>query len=266
MAAISQLILETEGAGLSAQVLFNGVVLSQEDMSVHHARAARLNAWVVSGQNTLSVRLAPLPPSPARSGGGATPPQAPPSPGFSLRLRQVGPGEVERQLLEYAWDAASQPLPPTGGVEVLNHSLTLEAVAVWAWTRATPIPQLGQGDTQAIGALLAALHGALASRAISDVVKLQSVQVGEQAVAVGEDPRVFLQRYGEFLQERMASPDWTVLPVAWEGLRAIAMAAGRLYHVTDAQGRPPLVAKSGGSTFAVDPYVARIGGVWTICR
>ncbi|MDD5296863.1 MAG: hypothetical protein PHU46_08125 [Rhodocyclaceae bacterium] len=259
MAANTQLILDTEGAGLSAQVFFNDILLSQDEMPERLTRSARLNGWAVSGNNTLSVRLSA--PPPAR-------PDAPPrpSPRYALRLRQLGPGNGERLLEDFTWNPAGQPLAPGGGVEALSRSYPLEAVAPWAWTRATPIPQLGQGDTQAIGSLLAALHGALASRAIPDVVKLQAVQVGEQAVAVGEDPRSFLQRYAEFLQERMASPDWTVRPVVWERLRASSMAGGRLHHVTDAAGKPPLVALSRGSTFAIDPYVARIGGVWTICR
>ena len=50
------------------------------------------------------------------------------------------------------------------------------------------------------------------------------------------------------------------------GTGLATLAGGRVLHVTDNQGLPPVVAEGGGSIFAIDPYLAKIGGRWAIVR
>lgn len=263
MTARTNLILDMEGAGISAKLFFNGVVLMQDVMTVRLSRAVRLNGWAVSGVNTLQLSLEYLP-SPV----GNAPPVLS-TPRFSLKLRSVFPGtpdSSEQVLVDYKWDLASQPLPLSGSSEVLSQNLQLSAPAVWSWTRAMPVAQLTAEDTREIGGMLAQLHAALVARSIPDVIRMQEIQVGEQAVAAGELPRDFLQMYDEFLRERMASSDWKVFPLIWDNLKLTTMAGGRIYRITDARGFPPIVSTASGSIFAIEPYCSKVDGRWIIVR
>jgi hypothetical protein len=263
MANQSNLILDVEGAGLAATVVFNGIILSQDSMLERLSRAARLNGWAVAGMNTLQVHLASLPPPVGN------PLPSRPQPRFVLKLRSVlpdTPGSSDQVLVDYKWDPASQPLPLSGSSEVLSQNLQLSAPAAWSWTRAAQVVQLSEEDSRAIAGLLSQLHAALTARAIAEVVRLQYTQVGEQAVAAGDDPQKMLGRYGEFLQERMAEPDWTVRPLVWESLKITPMAGGRVHRITDARGLPPIVSTAGGGVFAIEPQVSKVDGRWVIVR
>ena len=259
----NNLILDMEGVGLAATVVFNGVIMFQDSMTERLSRAARLNGWAVTGMNTLQIHLASLPPPAGNQQ------QVPPQPRFVLKLRSVlpdTPDSSDQLLVDYKWDPASQSLPLSGSLEVLSQNLQLSVPAVWSWTRAAQVVRLTEEDSRAIGSLLSQLHAALTARAIAEVVRLQYTQVGEQAVAVGDDPQKMLRRYGEFLQERMAEPDWTVRPLVWESLKITPMAGGRIHRITDARGLPPIVSTAGGGIFAIEPQVSKVDGRWTIVR
>lgn len=261
MPDVPLIILEVEVAVLSAEISVNGVPLSDSASVERLSFASRINSWVISGANSVKVRLGSLPPQ-----DGVEEDQ---QPAFELKVRRAIPGtpdEADQVLASYVWQAATQPLPGTARIPVFETSIPLNAVQAWSWTRGYAFTALTPADRAGVANLLGQLRQGLADRQIDAVVGLQTTQVGEQAIAVGEAPERLLGRYREFLGERTGSSDWRVAAFDAEGMQIVGMADGRIQHVTDAAGRPPIVATSGDSRFAIDPYLSRIDGVWTIVR
>jgi hypothetical protein len=258
VASPALIILDIEATGLAAEVLFNGVAMHRSASPDTVSTGARLNGWVQSGPNALSVRLAQPPPPPG---------QEPPQPAFELKLRRAvrgTPDEADQILAQYRWTPA-RPLGPAP-VQVFAAAPVIEAVQPWSWTRGYAFTALTPADRDAIAALLRRLRDALADRRVEEVLELQRVQVSEQAVAVGASAPDMLDRYVAFLRDRMGSADWQVAPFDAAGMRTELMADGRVVHVTAADGGPPLVSASSDGRFAIDPYLSRIDGRWTIVR
>lgn len=261
MADVPYLILDLELVGLSAEITFNGAVVAEIDANRRIGRSSKLNGWAVSGPNILKVRLGALPERPSD--------EDRPEPAFELTLRRAmpeSPPATHQTLAAYTWQAGVQPLPATGRAQVFETSFAHTPPLVWSWTRGYAFTTLTPADRQGAFDLLQRLVRALTERDIDTVVQLQSVQVGEQAISFGEPPERFLAAYRAFLQERMASPDWRVAPLDPARLRFVGMADGRLQHVTDEAGNPPIVTASGDGRFAIDPYLSKIDGAWTIVR
>lgn len=261
MAGVPLVILDLEVTALAAEVLFNGVAISRSQQARTLNRSAKINGWTLNGANTLSVRLG-LPTAPRDAEDG-------PEPAFELRLRRALPGgadEADDVLVDFTWQAAAQPLAPGVLRPVLERTLQLTAAQPWSWTRGYAFTTLTPQDRDGIVQHLMRLQRALADRQIDEVVRLQSVQVGEQATALGQPADAFLASYRDFLGERMGSADWRVAPLDAARLRIEGMADGRIQHVTDADGGPPLVSSAGESRFAIDPYLSKIDGAWTIVR
>ena len=259
MPATPLIILDLEITGLAAELLFNGVAVHRSATRETVRSGIRLNGWVQSGANSLQVRLATPPPT-------ATAGDAP-EPAFELRLRRALPGtpdEADQTLAQYLWTPA-QPIGPTL-TAVFSTSVELAAVQVWNWLRGYAFTAVVGADRDAVVAHLRRLRDALAERRINDVVALQAVQVGEQAIAVGAPPGDMQGRYAAFLRDRMGLADWRVAPLDAAGLRIELMADGRVLHVTAADGGPPIVTDSAEGRFAIDPYLSKIDGVWTIVR
>ena len=177
---------------------------------------------------------------------------------FSLQLREALPDTppgADSILVDYQWSPADQPLLGRTPIMALSQEVKLASAFTWLWTTATPVAQVSSGDQRDIAGLV---HTALTSRAIPDLLRLQSIQVQEQALAIGEDGQKMLQKYAEFLQERMGQSDWQVAPIDWEHLRPVRMAGGRVYRIDRADGEPPISTSAGGSVFAIQPYLAKI--------
>lgn len=271
MVTVPQIILDINGAGpILARVELNGIFLAQNDFSTPERRALRINSWVVDGVNTLQVRLVAAHPPPVLAAPGVEAVAPSPVTGtFELKLRRVlaeQAPEDEQILADYTWSPAAQPLVGRTPIMAFSKEIKLASPFAWLWTTATRVSELSAGDKRDISALIQELHNALTAKAIPDLLRLQSIQVQEQAVAIGEDGQQMLDKYAEFLQERMAQEDWQVMPIDWEQLRPVRMASGRVYRVDGAHGEPPIVTNAGGSVFALQPYIAKIEQRWLIVR
>lgn len=251
MAPAPLLVLDIDAAQVTAHVEFNGVVFEDGPIPERVHRAIRLNGWTTSGPNRLIARVsAPTP-------GG--------SPRFNLKLREIDAGGQANVLADVAWPTADQPVT-VGAVSVIDRAFALPGFGDWSWVRATPIPRLGPAELSDVAGLLLSLRQALADREPGKVIELQAIQIREQSLSVGGDPGAAEGRYRILLEQRMSAAEWRVDPVDRGGLRASTMAGGRLHHITDARGDPPVVAHGDGSILAIDPYVAKLAGRWSIVR
>lgn len=278
MAKVPQIILDIDGAGpIIARVEFNKVFLAQNNFTTPERRAMRINGWVVNGVNHLQVRLVAatpaVPPKPEQAL--AAEPELPPPPPppvvgkFSLKLREAladRAPEDDPVLVDYQWSPSEQPLIGNTPIVALSEDIKLKSAFTWLWTTGAPVAQLSTGDQRDISGLLQALHSALTNKAIPDLLRIQAIQVQEQAVAIGEDGEKMLQEYAKFLQERMGQPDWEVLPIDWEQLRPVRMGDGRIHRIDHANGEAPIVTTAGGSIFAIQPYLAKVEHRWLVMR
>lgn len=268
--AVAKWILDVDGARLCFQVMFNGILLAQDVARERLSRAFRLNGWALQGDNQVQVMLAALPPvSASPPAAGSSPSavlRAPAPPLFRLRLRELVAGAAERVLAQYEWDVATMPLPISGSSPAFAQTVTLSPLAAWAWTRAEAVPRLSDNDVAEIGQLLTTLRTALLERNATELLRLQGPALAEQAMSVGDDARVIQQGYAQFLSDRMGAADWSVRRLNLDGLSMQPMAGGRLVHVTDSAGLPPVAADCGESTFAIDPWLAKLAGRWVIVR
>jgi hypothetical protein len=263
MAKTRKLLLNIESARLLSRVVFNGIVLADDAVTDSLSRAFVLNAWAVNGVNDISVGLALLP----RTLGAA--PKSSAEPRFALTLKSAWPDSSasdETVLANFSWEASSVPLVAGQGKEVLKQGVPWDAPIAWSWTKATPVAYLSSDDKESIAALLNRVRAALQERDIASLQKLQTLQISEQALALGESPAEFLGSYANFLQERTAAKDWTALPVNTAALRFLPMASGLLQLVRDKSGRPPIVCTGSAGGFAIEPFVSKINGQWVIVR
>jgi hypothetical protein len=257
-------ILDIIARGLRAKVLWNGIVLLDGSPKVQVARSSKINGWTVNGPNTLIVQLAALPEPDI-----ATPPveDEPASPVFEVRLRKTFAGaldEADETLVDYEW-TAEQPLAPVLA-GVLERAIPMTAPAVWSWQEGYRFTSLGAGDVNDIIHHLGQLHAALERRDIDTVIALQHTQLSEQALALSRSVEDVFASYGAFLTDLMGGAGWTAqfFPPARIGLES--MADGRILHVSGPDGGPPIRTASSTGRFAIDPYMSRVGGVWTIVR
>ncbi len=263
MTKTRKLLLNVESAQLLSRVIFNGIVLADDMVKESLSRAFVLNGWAVNGENDLSLGLALLP---ATRG---TTPIPSSGPRFALTLKAAWPDSQssdETILTHFTWDSGTMPLLPGQGREVLKKSVSWDAPIAWSWTKATPVAALSSDDKDAIVALLSRVHSALQERDIASLQKLQSLQISEQALALGESPAEFLGSYASFLQQRSAAKDWSVLPLNSKSLNFLPMASGLTHRVRDASGQPPIVCTGSEGGFAIEPFVSKINGQWVIVR
>lgn len=266
MPRLSLFMLESEAAGLVATVEVNGVKLTQGPQRETVRQASKINGWLLPGSNRLLVQLAQLPPAKARGRASAQKPEMPPR--FALRLREGVPGtpdQQDRQVLDYRWDQATQPLSKLP-VTVFEQDFPAHPAAEWSWVKAAPVLKLTAEDREEISTLLHKVQSALVRKDIAEVVSYQKIQISEQAQAMGLEPERMLRGYETFLQERMASRDWKVLPLDRLHFLALPEAHGRIQRITDADGAPPISTTFGDGSFALDPYLSKINGAWTIVR
>ena len=238
----------------------NGILLVDSEARQTVLRASKLNAWAVEGENSVQVRLGALPPRERTDDD--------PEAAFEITIRRALSGESDagdQVLASFIWQAAAQPVPTGARTTVFQTRFVHTPPQAWTWTRGYAFTGLTGGDRQAIVDLLRRLADALAEQRIEEVIRLQSTQVGEQAIAVGESPETFVAGYRAFLQERMSGGGWSVSPIDPAALQITSMADGRIQHVT-AGADPPVVARSEAGVFAIDPYLSKIDGVWTIVR
>jgi hypothetical protein len=263
MAKPRKLLLNIESAHVASRVVFNGIVLADDVVTDTLSRAFVLNGWAINGANELSLGLARLPVAL-----GVLPKSAKEA-RFALTLKSAWPdgsASDETVLATYSFDGTTSPLAAGQGKEVFAQRVPWEAPMAWSWTKASPLAALTLEDKEAIAALLNRVRSALQEKDIATLQRLQSVQVSEQAVALGESPTEFLASYASFLQQRTSAKDWTALPLNIAALNFTAMAAGRTHLVRDASRRPPIVCTGSEGGFAIEPFVSKIDGQWVIVR
>lgn len=251
MPTLPLLMLEIEVEALAARVLLNGVVVfdSRGGRSLRQNR--RLNGWALRDGNQIEIQLARPAPGDAA---------------FSAALRVVQPGEAVDDvppLASYEWSAERDPLTPAPR-SVFRAAVPFSAVAAWRWTTVPPVTIAGVDRAQ-IDELLRRLRSALVDRRPGEAVELQSIQLEEMAIAVGDDPARYRGQYADFLASYLSDPAFQVAPYDGNALTLEPMAGGRVVHATIA-GLPPIRAQAGDRGMAIDPYLSRINGRWTLVR
>jgi hypothetical protein len=254
----SNYVMEFAADDIQLEVWLNGVLLVNADATGGFAWTSKVDGWVAPTGNVIEVWLAA---APLRTAGVRTP-------RFKLTLSKTYMGAstaADANIAQYEWRASEQPLGQNL-TRVFAAAVTMAPPGIWRWLGAEVLTDMSPSHRGAIADLLEELANALRSRDVARVVALQTLQLQEMALAMGQNGQGMLVRYGEFLRERMAAADWRVEATAPAELVMATMAGGRIWHVAAPHARPPLRCYANDSLFAPDPYFARLAGRWTIVR
>lgn len=250
-------VVELMFAGVHVRVQVNGVEVVHDESAASKTIGARINPYVVEGENRLAVALR-LPPA-----------DTPADPDFAVRLlRGVhgrDPGPLGR-MLDQAWNAATDPLVPGVWKVVLNQPWTAPvAFGRWTWQDAPAAPP-GPADRQDLLAEVAALHAAVVRRDGKALLDAHRLQHAELARAMGTTTAEFDADLAEALSTMFAASDFQVAPVEVRRLLLEPLAGGRLVSVRKPDGSGPVQATGGGEMLHLMPVYTQLGGRWLIAR
>lgn len=254
-------ILEVSAAGVTARVSLNGVPVVADTYHVRSSEAVKIDQWAISGGNHLTVSLA--------AAGERRAVADPAKRRFRLVVRAVqkgseagSPGTV---LAEYQLPP-SQPLAGPAPITVFSQSIDLGPKPVWAWTSATPVAVLDAANRREILQLIETIQRALESRDYAGVIRNQSPALNEVALALEMQPERLISSYREFLGSQMAAADWRVDRLDLESITFNAIAENRLQLAKRSDGSPVFLTYGDGTSFAIEPHFAKIGGKWLLIR
>lgn len=251
MPTLPLLLLDVDIEGLAARIELNGVSVFRSDGGRAIRENRRLNGWALPAGNVVEIRLG----RPNRD-----------TASFRFDLRIVEPGQAPdgpAPIVFWRWSEEEDPLTPDMRA-VFEAPVAFSAPRPWTWSTAVT-GALTPDDRQRITRLLLTLRQSLAIRQSAALLDLQSVQLEELAIAVGDDPGRYREQYSAFLADFFGDPAFQVDPFDAAELRLEVMAGGRIVHATQGD-RPAIRAGTGERTMGIDPYLSRIAGRWTVVR
>jgi hypothetical protein len=246
-------VLEIICENVDADVRLNDWIAYRARDPRRRAAQVKLNAWLLEGDNELTVGLIPLDEELT----------------FELRFYKTEHGTFsgdDQLLLYYRWTADESPLALDGTpTRVFSHRFTLEsAFGPWSWEQSQSYMP---NDRPLIEALVTAIHHALVERRAGDVVRLLSIKLDEMARSVGLDPAEHREQQHRVIAEQLSSPELRVGELELDKLQLRSSAGGRLVDVLDDNGDPaPLKLWVGDMPSHLGLAVSHVAGRWKVVR
>jgi hypothetical protein len=250
--------LEAQCINLIARVTINGATAYETWTSHPGVGRIRADHLLAPGQNLLEVHLAH-----------AAVRHASEDPAFELALLRTFRGELPSAhgtLLRYRWTEDTTVLDQERLTPVLEHVFrVVSCPARWAWEGATPFGT-DPGDERAALDPIRRLYRALDERDLGAVARELSLRHTELGLAV-EVPRDEVEADAlEVLGSLMADPDAKLQPLSERDIVLDPRFAGRLVHVRDRDGRPPIRYSIGDRVASLPVSVAHLGDGFRIVR
>jgi hypothetical protein len=248
-------VVQVMSTALRVEVLFNDWLAFRKTVARGSICEAKLNPWMLEGDNRLEVRLGLWP-------------NADPADRLCLvRLYKAEHGKMavdDDALCFFRWVPGLAPLEDEGLTTVFTHQLTMrKAFGRWGWEGATPyMPK----DRPEIEATTVALHQSLARRNITALVDTLRLKHEEMSRALGLSFDDQIAKQEGYLRDFFAATDWHMLPLEADKLIVESGAKGRLVHVYGPDGEEPLVGQGGGEVFALHLTLSRMRGTWEVVR
>ncbi len=258
--------LEAAIRGLFGEVLVNGVSVFRHTGRTSRSKATKINGWVVTGTNTVEVRLSAPWTTP-------TPPQGDASPMFQTRLIGAPHGAIPDSgatLVDFTWSAEESPLPPLVPTEVMSADFTANGYGPWAWEGAVNAP-LGDADRAEAIEFLGEIAAALRLRDAFVVAGFFQLKHEELARALDVPFEDLEAGHRSLLQRWFADPAWTMEPPNGAAVVLREGAGGRVFEALGPTGGPALEGRTGASAGTVGAipiplFLARVGDAWTVVR
>ncbi|HVY46945.1 MAG TPA: hypothetical protein VHB21_13750 [Minicystis sp.] len=242
--------------GFAADVDFNGWPICRGEWSNGKVASQKLNFFLLAGENRLEASLKMLEPDDVTV-----------DRWFELRMVKTRHDESERDddvLLRYRWTPDESPVGGAYATPVFTHAMRVaRAYGAWAWEAARPfLPS----DRDAVLAVVAELHAALAARDAAAVLGLLQLKYDEWDRAVENPQGTMAGRERDFLARVFAMPDYGVAPFDPAALELESACGGRLVKVLSEDRGPAITAFADGGPFGTDVALAFVGGGWKILR
>jgi hypothetical protein len=250
----SSFVAEIHCKHLGAMVLMNGSVVFDGWDERPRVSVLPLGAYLTEWSR-LEVLLCKLDPAPHS-----------PDPMFVLRLCRPGHGTGPKHMnvrLAYQWTEAEGAFEPTGLTRVVNHRFRFPRFERGPWDGAKPY---SDADRPALEALFVHAQEAARSRDVPALRALLARKVTDLAPGF-EQSRDDLETelLGE-MAEMWAEPDFRLAPVGLDDLHLETRLEGRLVHLRDRDGRPPLRLHGGRFVLSLPLALSCIDGAWTVVR
>lgn len=256
-------ILDVESTGALARIGVNGAPLALDATGEGQVITRQINEWIMPKDNALSVFLQ-WPPGKEYKSGVAT---------AKAVVYRNDPGSPtakpapEGNLAQFGWPARLLPevYPFPFNVPFVVH----DPPPALLWTQAEEIKELSAQDKTDIVALVAQLRAAILAGKPQDALALCQYKFDDVARANGGDLTRARQNAAVQLGVlcRLKEPASPVFDLR----RAVFQIAckNKVVCVTSGPADEPIVLREKDNTtsvFAIDVFVSRIKGVWTIVR
>jgi hypothetical protein len=246
---------EVRAEGVAFELRLNGATCYRDRGGEAADHVAKLNPWVVDGENVFAVTVA-LPPGASPDGGGR----------LMVRVLEAEHGYEpgpEALLLEWIWDPRAAPAEVAPVVVVERPLRFAQSHGRWQWQDAAAY---GDAERPLVEALVGEVHAAVARRDLDRLADLYAVSDAELDRALDLPPGFQLVARTTGWLETLSQDDLAVEPLDPAALVLVPRAGGRLVDVLGPDGGPPVRATGGGRRLDLDLTVSRVGDGYGVVR
>jgi hypothetical protein len=251
-------IIELDCGRLAAEVEVNGWRVAHNRDPDGRTTHAKINPWLLDGDNVIGVRLGWLPGEPE----GAHELTC------VVALHKVVDDASyanEPPMLLFRWYPDEYPLADQGLTRVYEHRFVMRrAFGPFAWTGAMPYLD---SDRPQVTALVREVHDAIGARDRAALLRLQKLKLEEMGRSVGVSLQQMIDEQDVVFDEIFAGPV-QIAPLDPERLHMRSGAGGRLVQVEREDGDMRVLpfVTSRGLSMSLPLCVANLGGRWTLVR
>ena len=235
----NQYVADMKARGFGFQLQVNGVDVAEFADQNGERFSARLNVWLRHGRNSIVATFSPNPP------------------GTAARSSQL-------QIMAFGPDGNPTAIFDSGETGGLQSRFEIEVQErTGSILEKLGGPEIARDFPEVLPDVIMELHRAFENRDFDRVVTLQRVQLEEKSVSVGMSLAHAIETYREFIEKLWTAPGWQI-----DRLDAVIKPAGLpgLIQALDRLGGPAISMSSNELRFAINPYLAKVQGSWTIVR
>lgn len=164
--------------------------------------------------------------------------------------------------LTYRWSEDSA-LAPEGLTKVVDHSFRVAECLPAPWDHGRAYRD---EERPALDGLFLRLHHAIASRDPDALRLLLARKIADLSAAFQQSPSGLEAEVLAELGELWDQPDFRIQPAALQELVVDARLGGRLVHLRDRSGRPPIFASAGKRIVTMPASMSFVDNAWTLVR
>lgn len=252
--------LYVQASGVKLEVSVNGVPLVTSEGEAMN-QSELLNGWVVTGENSLEVRIGS--PNDQHEHEGRN---------VSLLIRDMllleGPSDPG--LMRYDWpnvDQRATELPARNPEATTKFVVPYDAFGPFEWLKGEE-QEYSEALEGELVAAFAEIYQAFSTSDLSAIEKLSAVRTEEMAAAIGEEVQDYLAEMRADWEDSISHGMAEIVADDADLLKLVRCWDGRLYRVLSLDDEPALttIADEDGLVMSYDVYLGRVANKWQWVR